>query len=369
VKTRVLEVLATLRRAGAERIAVSLATRLDPARFETGVVSLYDAFPGGFDPVLAEHGVPVWRLGKRRGFDPRMWPRLARVLRSFRPDIVHTHSYVMRYALPACAFTRTGRIVHSVHNMAEREVDAFGRAVHRIAWRAGALAVAVSPEVARGFRAMYGFAPAAVIPNGADPHPAPGACAREAWRRAHGFSPADLLVVSVARFEPQKNPFNLIHAFAHAAPDMPAARLVMAGEGSLLEASRSLAASLGVADRVHFTGLCREVPELLAACDIFALGSDWEGTPLAVIEAMAARLPVVATAVGGVPELVEDGVTGLLASAGDPGALARALASLARQPARLAMGEAAARRALRFDSAAMVGAYAALFERIRGGAI
>jgi glycosyltransferase involved in cell wall biosynthesis len=368
VKIRVLEILATLRRAGAERIAVSLATRLDAARFETGVVSLYDPFPGGFDTVLAARDVPVWRLGKRRGFDPRMWPRLARVFRAFRPDIVHTHSYVMRYVWPARALCRTGRIVHSVHNLADKEVDALGRAVHRIAFRAGALAVAVSPEVARSFQAMYGFAPAAVIPNGADAHPGLDACARETWRRASGFLPADLLIVSVARFEPQKNPFNLIHAFALALPDLSSAHLVMAGEGSLLEASRGLAARLGVAERVHFRGLCRDVPELLSGCDLFALGSDWEGTPVAVIEAMAARLPVVATAVGGVPELVEDGVNGLLAPAGDPQALARALVALARHPARRQMADAAARRALDFEAGAMIDAYAALFERACGRA-
>src|SRR5438045_3197984 len=96
VKIRVLEVLATLKRAGAERVAVTLAEGLDLERFETAIVSLYDAFPEGFRPAVATH-----YLGKRPGLDPRMVPRLAAVMRRFRPDIVHTHSYVLRYAWPA----------------------------------------------------------------------------------------------------------------------------------------------------------------------------------------------------------------------------------------------------------------------------
>lgn len=362
MKIRVLEVLATLRRAGAERIAVSLAARLDRTRFETGVVSLFDAFPGGFEPVLEEHHVPVWHLGKRRGFDPRMWPRLVRVLRDFRPDIVHTHSYVMRYAL-----VHRGKIVHSVHNVANREVDALGRAIHRMAYRLGVVPVAVSQTVARSFEGMYGFAPAAVIPNGADIGCPPAAGVRDAWRRRSGLQAADNLIVSVARFEPQKNPLGLITAFSRALPDDPSSHLVMAGEGSLLEASRALAVSLGVAGRVHFPGVCRDVPELLAAGDLFALASDWEGTPVAVIEAMAAGLPVVATAVGGVPELVEDGVTGALVPAGDSAAFASALSALARNPSRGEMGTAAAERARQFDAGAMIDSYAALFERVHGG--
>lgn len=365
MKIRVLEALATLRRAGAEQVAVSLACGLPPSRFETGVVTLYDAFPGGLDAVVEERGAPLWRLGKRRGLDPRMWPRLGRVLRDFRPDVIHTHSYVLRYVLPAWAWERRGVVVHTVHNVAEKEVDALGRAVHRIAFRAGVRPVAVSGEVARSFRAVYGFEPAAVIPNGVATARAVEPGAREAWRMAHGFAPDDLVVASVGRFDPQKNPLGLITAFARAAAGRPAMRLAMAGEGSLLETSRALARKLGA--RVSFPGLLERVPEMLSACDVFALASHWEGSPMAVIEAMAARLPVVATAVGGVPELVVDGVTGRLTPPGDAAALAAALADLVDDPEkRRRFGAAAGLRAARFGVGAMVESYAAFFEESAG---
>lgn len=365
---RVLEVLASLRRAGAERVAVSVACGLDRTRFEPAVVSLYDAFSGGFEPDLEACGLKVWHLGKRRGFDPRMWYRVSRVIRLFRPNIIHTHSYVLRYVLPARAANPHGIVVHSVHNSAEREVDRTGRMVHRIGFRLGVQPVAISDEVARSFRELYGSEPAAIIYNGAGVENGFQAGARESWRRVHGFSPADLLIVSAARFEPQKNPLGLIAAFARALPRLPASHLIMAGEGSLLGECRALAARLGVSDRVYFPGLCRDVAELLSACDIFALASDWEGVPVAVIEAMAARLPVVATAVGGVGELVETDVTGLLVPPGDAHALAEAMADLAGDPERRrGMGERARQRAERFDASVMVASYARLFERLCGG--
>jgi glycosyltransferase involved in cell wall biosynthesis len=358
MKIRVLEVLATLRRAGAERVATSLARGLDKERFETAVVSLYPPFEGGFEPDLAAHGVPVTHLGKRPGFDPRMWPRLKRLFRDFRPDIVHTHSYVLRYAWPV----GEGRIVHTVHNLARREVELFGRVIHRFAFRRGVVPVAISAEIARSFERVYGFAPAAVIPNGAEVRAGFRPEARQRWRAANGFGEDDLLLVSLARLEPQKNPLGLIDAFARAAPT---GHLVMAGEGSLLKECRRRAERRDLAGRVHLAGLCRDVPELLSACDLFVLASDWEGSPVAVIEAMAARLPVVATAVGGVPELVDDGLTGMLVPARDPSAMAGAMTILARDPERRRrMGEAAAGRALRFDVQTMIDAYAALFERL-----
>jgi glycosyltransferase involved in cell wall biosynthesis len=353
---RVLEVVPTLKRAGAENVVAALARRLDRGRFELGVVSLYERFPMGL-----ELDVPVWYLGKRRGLDVRMVPRLAAVMREFRPEVAHTHSYVLRYTLPAGWMTRPRAMVHTVHNVAEREADRLGRAIQGWAFRRGVMAVAIGAEVARSFRATYGRVPARTISNGIDTAAFYRPEARAAWRTAEGLGADEVLIASVARLEPQKNPIALIEAFAR----VPAGRLLMAGEGSRLAAARQKVERLGVAGRVRFLGVRADVAEMLSACDIFALASDWEGSPLAVMEAMAAGLPVVATAVGGVPELVEDGVTGLLAPRGDVQALGSALETLAGNPRlRLEMGEAARERSKRFEVSAMVESYAALFEEI-----
>ena len=350
MKIRVLEVLATLKRAGAERTAVTLAGGFDRARFETEVVSLYDSFPDGFEPELDAAGIPVHHLGKRRGFDPRIYPRLRRVMRAFQPAVVHTHSYVLRYAWPVS----TAPIVHTVHNLANRETDRFGRWLHRLAMRRGVRSVAISQQVACSFRAVYGKDADAVIPNGVDL-----AAPRRDWRRANGFSQDDILVVSVARLDPQKNPLLLIDAL----PDGPRCHLLLAGDGALLQAARRKAGP-----RVHFLGVRPDIPDLLAACDIFALASDYEGLPVAVIEAMAAGLPVVATEVGGVPELVEHEATGLLVPPRDREALSAALSTLVCDPVRRrSYGTLARERARHFSAARMIESYAALFEMIAGG--
>ena len=363
MRIRVLEVLATLKRAGAERVAVELARGLDRTRFETAVVSLYDPFPGALEPLLDEAGIRTWHLHKTTGFDPRMWPRLARVCREFRPDIVHTHSYVLRYAAPVA---RPAAIVHTVHNVADKEVDAFGRWVHRWAFQRGTAPVAVGKRIALSFRRVYGFEVAATIPNGVGLsfNRKPGA--RDAWRSAHGFGRDEVLIVSVARLEPQKDPLGLIQGFARGLERDPRCHLLLAGAGDLENAVRECADRCGVSGRVHLLGACSDVPDLLAAADLFALASRWEGSPLAVMEAMAARLPVVATAVGEVPELVATGVSGILVPPGSIEKMADALGALTHDGARRrAMGEAAGVRAAGFGVEAMVQAYAELFERVK----
>jgi glycosyltransferase involved in cell wall biosynthesis len=374
VKIRVLEVLATLKRAGAERVAVSLACRLDPSRFETAVATLFDTVPGGFEPALLEAGVKAWHLGKHPGLDLRMVPRLFRVMRAFQPTVIHTHSYVLRYTLPAGVAARAGAMVHTVHNVAAREVDLAGRLIHRAAFGRRVSAVAVGEQVRRSFREWYGREPEATIPNGIDSGAFRRPGARRQWRQENGFAEDDLLMASVARLEPQKNPLGLIEAFAQAfgaqaVGDAARWHLLLAGGGSLLEVAQEYCLRRGVAGRVHFLGVRADVAEMLSACDLFALSSYWEGSPLAVMEAMAAGLPVVATAVGGVPELVADGETGLLVPAGEERAFAAALADLAgNAERRRQFGLAAMPRAAAFSVDAMVASYARLFERLAGAA-
>ena len=362
VKIRVLEVLATLKRAGAEVMAVSLARRLEPARFETAVVSLYDAFPGGLEPELAATGIRTWHLGKRPGFDPRMIRGLRRVIREFRPEVIHSHSYVLRYSLPAAFGLGRPAMAHTVHNLAARESDLFGRLLHRWAFGRRVAAVAVGEEVRRSFEEWYGRPPAATIRNGIETAlAAPDARAR--WRAAHGFHEDDVLIVSAGRLDPQKNPVGLIDAFGVVSAVEPRAHLLLAGDGSLRSTAEAAAG-----ERVRFLGVRGDVADILAASDMFALASDWEGTPLAVMEAMAAGLPVAATAVGGVPELAADGA-GVLVEAGDMAGLGNALLDLARDPdRRRALGAVARKRAESFSARAMVDAYAALFVRLAGGA-
>jgi glycosyltransferase involved in cell wall biosynthesis len=257
-------------------------------------------------------------------------------------------------------------MAHTVHNLARKEVDLPGRCLQWLAFRGRVAPVAIAEEVGRSIQECYGVTPAAVIPNGIETEAFHIPEARQPWRAAHGIAEEDFVVVSVARLDPQKDPVGLLRAFADGLGRRQRARLVLAGDGSLRAEAEREAAALGLLGRVHFLGVQARVAEVLAAADVFGLFSRYEGNPLAVMEAMAAGLPVVATAVGGVPEIVTKDA-GVLVRGGDGAGFAAALAGLAEDSGqRRAMGEAARMRAQAFHVDRMVAEYSALFERLAG---
>lgn len=364
-KTRVLHILPDLMPYGLEKMVASLVLLADRNRFEPAVVSLYGRQEGSLAKAIEEAGVRVFHLDKRRGLDLRMFPRLREVCAEFRPDVLHTHNYVLRYTLPVAAWTRPGAQVHTIHNVADQEVDRLGMWLQNKAFHRGAVVpVAIAGEVAASMERVYGIRHPELIPNGipvrafADQ---PGQ--REAWRAKEGFAPDDLLIACVARFFPQKNHHTLLIAFAQLQDTN--AKLLLAGDGYLESEVRAQAEQLGIADRVHFLGRRDDVAAILASSDIVALASLWEGNPLSVMEAMAAGRACAMTAVGAIPELIEDGRSGLIAPAGNAKALADAMRRLAEDASlRDRMGEAARRRAvMKFDHQVMVDAYQDLYLR------
>lgn len=364
---RVLHILPNFGPGGAERMATHLLLHIDRGRFEVAAVSLFDRQGTELEDILDQAGIRVFFLGKRLGFDPRMFGRLEGVLKEYRPDIVHTHRYVLRYLLPSLLARRVRAWVHTVHNLAEKEVDFVGKWVHRLAFRLGVVPVAIAREVAESLGRVYGLKNPPLIPNGIPVSEyALGEEVRRAWRKKEGFEEGEVLIVSVARLSPQKDPATLLQAFSLAACEDTRLRLLLVGDGPLRSRLEEMAGHLDLADRVRFLGIRTDVPEILAASDVFVLSSHYEGNPLSVMEAMAAGKPVVATAVGGVPELVEDGVSGILVPPGDMESLATALKVLAADvDLRQHLGQAALSRAQeRFDVSTMVRGYEALYEQV-----
>jgi glycosyltransferase involved in cell wall biosynthesis len=365
---KVLHILPSFGPAGAESMAVSLMRTLDRERFEVGAISLFDPSGTELEGILAQEGVPVWYLGKRRGFDPRMFVRVARTLEHIRPHVVHTHLRVLRYVLPYMFCRRIPAMIHTVHNLSEREVDWPGRLVHRMAFRRGVLPVAIAEAVADSLRRCYGIDGFPLIPNGipvgAFRQPLVG---RDAWRRKEGFAPTDVIFACVGGLRPQKNPALLLESFAREPALDPRAHLLFIGRGKLRPDLERRVGALGLQERVHLVGVRSDVPETLNAIDVFVLSSDWEGNPLSVMEAMAAGKPVICTAVGGVPELVGDGEEcGLLVPRRDAKALAQAMQYLLENPeARDTMGKASATRAVEnFDLSVMAEAYEKLYRAV-----
>jgi glycosyltransferase involved in cell wall biosynthesis len=367
MKYRVLHVLANLGAGGAERMAAHIVLGLNRQRFEPAIVAFSGRYGSDLEQQLDQAGVKTWFLGKGPGFDWRTYYRLHRVFKEFRPDIAHTHVHVMRYAFPSLVYFKPRLMVHTVHNIAEREIEQAARWLQRLAYRRGVIPVAVAREVAVSLERLYGIGNSRVVWNciPTDLYASPQT-SRLAWRAKQGFSEEDILFVCVARFAPQKNHALLINAFAKGPACDAKAHLVLAGQGVLRAQLQERVNQLGLTNRVHFLGLRRDIPDVLGAADIFALGSDYEGNPLSVIEAMAAGLPIVSTAAGGVPELLQNGEQGFIVQPGHAEELCEAMMTLLKDPElRRTMGAAAAARAKqKFDVSAMVRAYEELYNEI-----
>lgn len=367
-RVRLLQLIPGLPVGGAERMLLQLVTHLDRARYDITVVALHRQ-DTAMERDFAAAGFEVLYLEKRLGFDARMFGRIARVLRRVRPDLVHTHRPVLAYALPSLLGRLRRRTVHTVHNLAEREVTGAARRGHWLAIRAGAAPVAICQSVADSIWSVYGVRPRALIPNGVPvaTFSAP-AVPRRAWREREGIPEDAIVLACVARLSAQKNVGALLQALAAQRPRTDL-MLLLCGEGEERGQLEAGARRLGIAGRVRFLGSRADIPELLAASDLFVLPSLYEGHPLSVMEAMAAGLPVLATAVGGVPEVVRPGETGLLVPPGDVAALAAAMGRLADDAGeRLRLGREGARVAAeRFDVSRMAAAYDGLYQELLSG--
>jgi glycosyltransferase involved in cell wall biosynthesis len=353
---------------GGERVAVHILRNLDPDRFEVAAASLWSSHDTELDVLLRDAKIPVFHLDKKPGFDPRMFVRLSKVMRQFGSEVVHTHLAGLRYATPAMLRNRVPVRLHTIHNLADKEVGRLVRVVHRLAFRTGVQPVAIADRVLDSFESVYGYRDIPLVPNGIplDRYATPSRDPR-AWRSLNGFAADDVLFVCVARLDPQKNHSLLISSFAAALADRPHAHLLLVGRDTpQSEALRTAAAATGLAKRIHFLGVRSDVPDVLQASDVFVLASDYEGNPLTVMEAMAAGLPVVATAVGGIPELVVHEETGLLVEQGSEGDLTRAMSEMAADATlRQVYGAAGQKRALdHFSAEAMAAGYARLYMQL-----
>jgi len=365
---RILHVVGSLAVGGAEQLTARLLDGFKQLGHDVAAVSLFDTQNSHLERFLKQQEIPIHHLRKRIGFDPRALTGLGQVIRQFQPDIVHSHGYVLAYTLVVATLAGVPGQVHTIHNVAGWDMPWWGRPILSLAALIGVAPVAVSAEVARTTRSANRIE-ALVIPNGipVESYRTAGRN-RKAWRTENGFDQDDLLVVSVARLSPQKHHSLLLRAFARL-PQNQSTQLILVGDGPLKGALQREADALGIRGQVRFLGIREDVPDILAASDIFALSSDAEGNPLALMEAMAAGLPVVATAVGGVRELLTHGRDGFVVQPRNTDSLAAALSRLIGSPEqRQSMGRDAESKAIAtFDIAHTIRSYIEVYEKLISG--
>jgi glycosyltransferase involved in cell wall biosynthesis len=317
---------------GAERLAAVVAMKLDPARFESVLCASRQTDERLLDRELEEAGIGVLALGRRSTLDLLAWRPLVSLLRD-GVDVVHTHMFGSNVW-----GTVLGRLSGVPVVIAHEHTWSFqGRPLRRfldreLVARWADVFVAVSGEDRRKMIEVEGVDPAKIrlIPNGIA-SPANGAVADV--RAELDIEPGVPVLGVVCELRAQKALEVLFEAAALLLAEFPTLKVLVAGDGPERARLEEGARRLGVEDTVLFLGIRRDVPAVLAAVDVAVLSSDYEGSPLSVMEYMAAAKPVVSTRVGGVPELVKEDVHGLLVQPRDPKALAEAVARLLRDPA------------------------------------
>jgi glycosyltransferase involved in cell wall biosynthesis len=368
-KPHVMLMIEAVGHGGAERVAEELALHTDPTRFRRSVLVTrpLDRVTGSAEAYerLRDSGVEVHLLNRRNTLDRRALQRLVGLLRSRHVDVLHAHMFGSNVWAALLGHPLGVPVVVAHEHTWSFEGQPLRKVLdHHVVARFSDQVIAVSEADRRRMIDTVRMPAERVtlIPNGitwtggGDP---------SAVRRELGIGPDAPVLVQTAVLREQKAIDVMVSAMAILRDTHPDARLLVAGPGDPAQL-RALAAELGLAERVLFLGGREDVADLLAAANVGVLSSDFEGMPLAVLEYMAAGLPVVSTRVGGVPEMVKDGESGLLAPPRDPRALAAALARLLDDPALArTMGERGrSRQRERFSGQAMTARVDALYEEL-----
>ena len=325
---KVLQVVLSLHPGGTERLVVELVRRLRP-ELSMAVCCLDEE--GSWGEGLRLEDVGVTALRRRNGFQPQLGRAIARIAAQHGARVVHCHHYSpFVYASIARLWSPNLRIIFTEHGrLSDAAPSAKRRTANRVLAHAPREVVTVSSElkqhlVAEGFPTSK----VNVIYNGIDVGTVPSADLRARIRRELGIPDNAVVVGTVARLDPVKDLQTLIRAIAKQRGERDPMMLLVVGDGSERERLEAATRELGAGSSVRFLGHREDARELLAACDVYANSSISEGISLTILEAMAAALPVVATRVGGTPEIV-DTTCGRLVPSRDAEALASTLAALA----------------------------------------
>jgi glycosyltransferase involved in cell wall biosynthesis len=329
-KPRVVHVVDSLEIGGLERLVHDLIIARGG---ETTSVACLEAI-GPFGEALQKEGVKVQLIGKEGGFVAIVW-RLLRHLRRIQPDVVHCHNLTtFGYGAIAARLAGDVPVVMTKHGNLVTRTGVTGRLNGFLIRRADVVAVSREAGGIMGAWMPEGSRPVRCIANGISIGPYDDLPSREEARVQLGRPAPSFVVGIVARVTRGKGHLVLIDAFAGILNNIPGALLLIVGEGGLLPTVKARIRELALERSVLTLGERQDVPAILAALDVFCLPSETEGMPMTVLEAMAAGLPVVASNVGGIPEVVEEGRTGLMVPPRAVGALAAALLALAGDPER-----------------------------------
>lgn len=321
-KLKIVHIVQSLETGGAEKLLVDLCLNCKNDFFVT-VISQYSKGDYPYEKILNENNIEIVYLNKKKGFDFKSVFDLTKVLKQIKPDIVHTHLHAAIYAIPYYMINKKCAKIHTVHSIAKMEFGKTHRIIQGFAYKhLGVTPVAIGETVKQTLSLEYNLNDIKVIYNGIELK------AYEMKKEMpinKGFQ-----IVNVASFSKWKNQIFLLEAFSNAIKKNSLLRLVFVGGGPLKELVEQKALEYGLyGSAVEFVGVSSEVPKYLSQADAFCLCSTFEGLPISILEAFNAGLPVIATNVGGIKDIVIDGENGLLVESNNIAELEDAILKLA----------------------------------------
>lgn len=312
----IIQVIPMFGLAGAETMCENLSIELSRRGHVVYVVSLYD-YHSAITYRLESHGLKVFYLGKKSGADFTIIPKLTKLVKELKPEIIHSHLYASKYATLAACLSGVKCRIHTMHNIATMETNSNGQRINYLLFHYFKLQpVSLSEEIKSTVIERYKLKDSPVVYNGIDINK----CILK-----NSYQSSDTIkFLHIGRFSKQKNHKLLIDAFQRVHSIKQNVELHLIGGGELENSIKEYVAEKSLQTKVYFEGLQNDVYPFLNKADVFVLSSDYEGMPMTIIEAMGTGLPVVSTEVGGIGSIIDDEIDGVLTDA-SVGALAEGM--------------------------------------------
>lgn len=304
---KILQVMPEFGLAGAEKMCADLSIELEKnANFSVTIVSLYE-YHSSITERLEKNGIRIIYLEKKPGFDISIILKLKKIMVSEKIELVHTHRYTLQYAFPAAVLAGVKSCVHTVHNIATKEINSFRRKFASVLYSCNRVVpVGISPLVCDSISKEYG------LPIDSFPMIFNGINLTKCLPKSNYEVNGKFQFIHVGRFSEQKNHKIIIQSFKNLIISGFDVSLKLIGDGLLKEKYMAEIKQIGLEPYVNFMGLQDNVFPLLQESDCFILPSLYEGMPISLIEAMGTGLPVIVSNVGGMPDMVKNEVSGLL---------------------------------------------------------
>ena len=357
-KLKIVHIIQCMAIGGAEKMVLDLAIQSN-LKHNVTIVCLYPSGNYPYEKIAKDSNIKMIFLNKNVGLDLNSFKELWHVLSTLQPDVVHTHLHSAIYALPWLAFNRKNARIHTVHSIATMEIGKSHRIIQGLAYKfLGVVPVAISPIIQRGIIKEYNLKQkkVPVIYNGIDVAKFPP--------KIQGKNNDNFTIINVASFSKWKNQILLLDAFHIALKERQDLRLIFVGDGEENGNVQAQASEYKIQDKIEFIGITPNVNEYLNRSDVFVLSSTFEGFPLSIIEAMSVGLPIISTDVGGVPDIVKNGVNGFLVPSNDVIELSNSILKMANDNnMRGEMSEINIKKSKEFDISIVAEKYIELYKK------